>query len=280
LPEGTKILVTSYYGPYQAATVTMAGGAWIDTPTPLNVFDLYETTCDSHGYYWFAQEWQLFDVSAMQVEEATEGASGIVRLASWPEVLDGSLAAVMRPRHMMDYIDRMFVGIVEDFSGTTPPLVWVPAVGQEISRIERPKLWQFAQNSGNIVDDSAWTTSTGKYSTGNGTTTFRVPDLRGEFRRGWDNGRGVDPGRSFGSTQLDAMQNFTGSVGRFISSITDAGTGVLYSTNSAGSIQGGSTNTWNAASVAIDLSRQARTSKETRPRNIGYLPCIYAGAPA
>lgn len=39
------------------------------------------------------------------------------------------------------------------------------------------------------------------YGSGDGTTTFNVPDLRGEFLRGWDNGRGVDSGRSLGSTQ-------------------------------------------------------------------------------
>lgn len=39
------------------------------------------------------------------------------------------------------------------------------------------------------------------YGVGDGSTTFAIPDLRGEFIRGWDNGRGVDDGRSFGSFQ-------------------------------------------------------------------------------
>ncbi len=37
---------------------------------------------------------------------------------------------------------------------------------------------------------------------GNSTT---LPDMRGEFPRGWDNGKGTDPARAIGSSQSDAM---------------------------------------------------------------------------
>tara|TARA_Y100000401_G_scaffold25920_1_gene18224 strand:- start:4000 stop:5232 length:1233 start_codon:yes stop_codon:yes gene_type:complete len=40
-----------------------------------------------------------------------------------------------------------------------------------------------------------------RYGAGNGSTTFQVPDLRGEFVRGFDNGRGADSGRSIGTSQ-------------------------------------------------------------------------------
>ena len=45
-------------------------------------------------------------------------------------------------------------------------------------------------------------------------TTFKVPDLRGEFVRGFDNGKGVDSGRSVASSQGDqnAYHRHTGSV--------------------------------------------------------------------
>lgn len=39
------------------------------------------------------------------------------------------------------------------------------------------------------------------YGVGNGTTTFDLPDSRAEFLRGWDNGRGIDSGRTFGTSQ-------------------------------------------------------------------------------
>jgi hypothetical protein len=48
------------------------------------------------------------------------------------------------------------------------------------------------------------------YGAGDGSTTFTLPDLRGEFLRGIDNGRGVDSGRAFGSAQGDAIRNITG----------------------------------------------------------------------
>jgi microcystin-dependent protein len=44
------------------------------------------------------------------------------------------------------------------------------------------------------------------WGAGNGSSTFNVPDLRGEFVRGWDNGRGVDSGRTFASFQDHQLQ--------------------------------------------------------------------------
>ena len=43
------------------------------------------------------------------------------------------------------------------------------------------------------------------YGAGNGSTTFEVPDLRGEFIRGFDNGKGTDSGRSIGTEQAAAF---------------------------------------------------------------------------
>ena len=46
------------------------------------------------------------------------------------------------------------------------------------------------------------------HGAGNGSTTFNVPDLRGEFVRGWDDSRG-GYGRSFGSSQSGTVSTTT-----------------------------------------------------------------------
>ena len=40
-----------------------------------------------------------------------------------------------------------------------------------------------------------------RFGAGDGTTTFQIPDWRGTFMRGWDDGRGLDSGRVFGAQQ-------------------------------------------------------------------------------
>ncbi len=42
-----------------------------------------------------------------------------------------------------------------------------------------------------------------QYGAGDGSSTFNLPDLRGEFVRGFDNGKGTDSGRSIGQFQAE-----------------------------------------------------------------------------
>ena len=41
----------------------------------------------------------------------------------------------------------------------------------------------------------------------NSSDKFNLPDLRGQFIRGFDSGAGIDPGRTLGSTQNDDFKS-------------------------------------------------------------------------
>ena len=108
----------------------------------------------------------------------------------------------------------------------------------------------------------------------------KLPDLRGEFIRGWADDR-TDLGTQvgFGKTQDWAIQNITGSFqssGGFSAGSLTGGTGVfsisdpLYGKVLAGSDQPYTFN----RTLNMNASSQVKTSTETRPRNVALLACI------
>ncbi|KUZ33354.1 hypothetical protein WS52_18750 [Burkholderia territorii] len=85
---------------------------------------------------------------------------------------------------------------------TAPRAGFLKLNGTELKRTDYPLLWAYAQASGAIVADADWGKGRhGCFSTGDGNTTFRLPDLRGEFIRCWDDARGADAQRQIGSWQ-------------------------------------------------------------------------------
>jgi len=90
-------------------------------------------------------------------------------------------------RSMQDGFSPVPVGSIIPFVGGSIHTGFLKANGAAISRTAYAVL--FAE-IGTV------------YGVGDGTTTFNLPDSRGEFLRGFDDGRGIDAGRALGSFQV------------------------------------------------------------------------------
>lgn len=133
-------------------------------------------------------------------------------------------------------------GAIMPFARPTAPAGWLPCEGQEVSR---------------RIYDNLYSAIGTTFGAGDGSTTFNLPDLRGEFIRGWDNGRGVDPGRQFGSWQADEIKAHSHQYSRRTGTVT---TGL-----------GGSSGTSSSSTTG---TTQETGGPETRPRNVALLYCI------
>ena len=117
-----------------------------------------------------------------------------------------------------------------------------------------------------------------RFGAGDGYSTFNLPDLRGEFPRFWDDGRGVDAGRTFGTAQYDAVQNweavFTYQRAQVHGVEKREGAFMLESEHDFGDAIRGNHWATSHAHIGPAVNNAARTASETRPRNIALLACI------
>lgn len=160
-----------------------------------------------------------------------------------------------------------FVGMVAFFARTTPPSGWLKANGAAVSRTTYAALFAAIGTT---------------FGAGDGRTTFNLPDLRGEFIRGLDDGRNIDIGRRLGTAQGDAIRNITGKLdGSAMGSgnqvlegkmIASGAIGTTYQQRQWSGDQGG----WGEQSVSFDFdaSRVVPIANENRPRNVALLACI------
>ena len=158
-------------------------------------------------------------------------------------------------------------GAVLYFAGQTAPTGWLKANGAAVSRSTYAALFAAIGTT---------------YGAGDGRSTFNLPDLRAEFLRGWDDGRGIDSGRAFGSAQSDAIRNIKGS----LEALYGSQRYTLY-TKAEGAFatdsDDGANTTFRSSTddhahrqkrVVFDASRSVPTAAENRPRNIALLACI------
>ena len=188
------------------------------------------------------------------------------------------------------------VGTIQAFAVKTPPAGWLKANGAALSVAAFPDLAAaiYPGDTDNATAEYGFRFTDVNDPEGSRDITgplFKLPDYRGEFLRGWDDGRGVDAGRVFGSSQLDQMQRITGSIvkttgmGLLDSRIGVDGVtnnGALSATDHTGQRRDGANGSDNARAISFDSgdSPDARVSDttdgETRSRNVAVLICIKA----
>ncbi|QRV22800.1 hypothetical protein [Marinomonas foliarum] len=93
------------------------------------------------------------------------------------------------------------VGRIEEYAAAIPPKNTIKANGAELSRVLFWRLFKHAQESGNLVDQAS--KDKGHFGTGDGLTTFTIPDRRGVVGRGFDDGAGLDSAPTLGRYQGD-----------------------------------------------------------------------------
>lgn len=153
-------------------------------------------------------------------------------------------------------------GEILHVAGSVPPSGTLAANGQTISRATYANLFAAIGVT---------------FGAGDGSTTFLVPDLRGEFIRGVDSGRGVDTGRVMGSAQIatqivtDATVPAMGYPGIYTSDIryNDQSVGLEGATLVAVSQRIGA-----SVSLSSDANSLQHYKGTVRPRNIALLACI------
>lgn len=151
----------------------------------------------------------------------------------------------------------LFIGIPIPYPLSSVPTGCLAMNGQRFDKARYPKLGQ-------------------KYPSG------QLPDLRGEFVRGWDNGRNVDAQRVLLSAQGDAIRNITGGSDNILKSKTTANRGAFSgsetdwrptladSSTNLSSTNTGDSPVYKEMNIGFDASRVVPTANENRPRNIAF----------
>lgn len=159
-------------------------------------------------------------------------------------------------------------GAIMHFATANAPTGWLKANGALVSRTTYARLFAAI---GTL------------HGVGDGSTTFKLPDLRGEFIRGADDGRGVDSGRTVGSSQGQSYQTHT-----HTSTMTTAGQHThVSSTDSTGghlhpiTISAGGVHGHSGSTSSNGLhNHAARTGDTGINQGSGNFTITYDGAPS
>jgi phage-related tail fiber protein len=157
-------------------------------------------------------------------------------------------------------------GQVSFFAFSSVPTGWIKANGAAISRTTYASLFAAI---GTV------------HGSGDGTTTFNVPDLRGEFLRCLDDGRSIDSSRSIGTAQgqQNETHNHTITAGPHTGGYQYSQAPIAISRGYPAGIGGGPySHIINADNDAVFSTGNfvvgGSGGTESRPRNVALLACI------
>lgn len=160
-------------------------------------------------------------------------------------------------------------GAVMMFARATAPAGWLKANGSAVSRAAYIDLFTAIGVS---------------FGAGDGSTTFNLPDLRGEFPRFTDDGRGIDAGRQVGTAQgfqnadhgHGATMTEAGTHTHVIPHNYDSGTAGDYISGNDGNnnMPGNASPTAPAGGHVHSITILNSGGNEARPRNVALLACI------
>ena len=107
------------------------------------------------------------------------------------DIVDGDI--IWKAKQFVSSDDTTPIGTIEQKLVSKAPPGWVIMQGGLYNRAEMPLLWTWIQEYGLLVSETQWQTentqngSCAYYSTGNGSTTFRIPNLNCFARGGPQN---------------------------------------------------------------------------------------------
>lgn len=162
------------------------------------------------------------------------------------------------------------IGTIFDYMGTSAPTGALKCNGATIGSAASGAtnasaeyaalfalLWAWNATDSPILDSAGAGTTRGASAAADFAANKRLtlPDDRGEFRRGWDDSRGIDTSRRIGSAQTEMIGPHSHTVGASY----DFGNGGQAGINPVGT----------------SLSTDDNSGTENRPRNRAYLVCVW-----
>ncbi|HAP64876.1 MAG TPA: hypothetical protein DCR93_37120 [Cytophagales bacterium] len=221
------------------------------------------------------QFWELIDSLLNLKDEGVAGVCERISEEARPQWLVTEQALVR-------YLEQSWVGCVAPFAVDTAPAGWLACDGRaiDLTATDNSPYYRLFERIGTA------------FGSGNGNgQSFNLPDLRGEFVRGWENHPdGHHPTRNFGSKQEDQLQSHRHEDQghyHYDRGHQHSNTHMRWYAHNALWVGGpGAFEPWGNESTgvgyaALDMGyaqlgepTQSRHGTETRPRNIALLYCI------